>query len=141
MLQKVLSSVMENKYVRGTVFVLQDVRYYFKLLREKRDRSKDRQRGESRLSNQCRHPQELQKKKIRNGQKLKLFKKEYLLVTFLDEDNCDDHTVDTKNTSHDNGNDGFHDKVRLEDTHGSDTNSRLSGTISSTEICLVIKKI
>jgi len=51
MLQKVLSSVMENKYVRGTVFVLQDVRYYFKLLREKRDRSKDRQRGESRLSN------------------------------------------------------------------------------------------
>jgi len=46
MLQKVLRTFLN--YLIG---VLQDVRYYFKLLREKRDRSKDRQRGESRLSN------------------------------------------------------------------------------------------
>lgn len=37
--------------------------------------------------------------------------------TLLSQDDSNDHTVDTQDTSHDNGNDGFHNEFRLKDTH------------------------
>jgi len=42
-------------------------------------------------------------------------------LTFLDKDNGDDHTIDSQDTSHDNGNQRFHDNGRLPDTNAADT--------------------
>ena len=56
------------------------------------------------------------------------------MVTLLSDENGNDETVDTQDTSHDDGNDRLHDQFRLQDTHTADTNTTLSGTISSTQI-------
>jgi hypothetical protein len=42
-------------------------------------------------------------------------------------------TVDTDDSGHNDGDDGTHDEVRLHDSHGGDTDTRLSGTVSSTK--------
>ena len=42
--------------------------------------------------------------------------------------------VDTKNTSQDNGNDVLNHSSRVHDTHGGNTNTRLGGTIGSTDV-------
>ena len=56
------------------------------------------------------------------------------MSTFLDDDDSDDHTVDTQDTSHDNGHHGFHDEVGFQDTHGADTNTCLSATVGGSEV-------
>lgn len=56
------------------------------------------------------------------------------MVTFLNNDDSNDHTIDTENTSHDNWDHRFHDELRFEDTHGADTNSSFGRTISSTQV-------
>ena len=45
----------------------------------------------------------------------------------------DDKTVDGNNTSHDYGNDTFHDKLRSHDGHGGNTTARFRCTISGTK--------
>jgi hypothetical protein len=55
-----------------------------------------------------------------------------LLQTVGDQDR-DDKTVDTNNTSHDDGNNVLDDQVRAEDTHGADTDTSLGGTVGGTE--------
>lgn len=37
--------------------------------------------------------------------------------TFLEENNSDDQTINSKNTSHDDWNDGLDDELRLEYSH------------------------
>ena len=43
--------------------------------------------------------------------------------TFLTDDDGDDHSVDSQNTGHDDGDDGFHDEVGLDDAHGANADS------------------
>jgi hypothetical protein len=50
-------------------------------------------------------------------------------------DDCDNKTVDTKDTSHNHRDDGLHDHLRTHDTHGSDSNARLGSSISSSKVC------
>lgn len=50
------------------------------------------------------------------------------------EDDSDDETIDTEDTSHNNGDDGLEDEVGLEDTHAADADARLGGTVGSTEV-------
>lgn len=47
----------------------------------------------------------------------------------------DNQTVDSNHTSHNNGDHRFHHKVRLVDTHGTDTDATLSGSICGTDAC------
>jgi len=55
-----------------------------------------------------------------------------LLQTVGDQDG-DDETVDTDNTSHDDGDNVLDDQVRAEDTHGADTDTSLGSTVGGTE--------
>jgi len=45
----------------------------------------------------------------------------------------DDETVDTNDTSHNDGNNVLDDEIRAEDTHGSDTNTGLGSTVRGTK--------
>ena len=45
-----------------------------------------------------------------------------------------DKTVDTQDTSHNNGDKRLEDQVGLENTDGSDTNTGLSGTVGGTQV-------
>ena len=54
-------------------------------------------------------------------------------LTSVSDQDSHDESVNTDNTSHDNGDNTLHDKVRTEDTHGRKTNTSLGGTIGSTE--------
>ena len=74
--------------------------------------------NERKLSSQCNHSQELHKSNS----------------TFLDDDDCDDHTVDTEDTSHDNRNNRFHDELWFENTHGADANTGLSTAVGCTKV-------
>ena len=58
----------------------------------------------------------------------------------MSNENGNDETVDTQDTSHDDGNDGLHDQFRLQDTHAADTNTTLSSTISSTQILNLVRR-
>jgi len=51
--------------------------------------------------------------------------------TFLNDNDSNNHTIDTQDTSHDNWNNGFHNKIGFKDTHGADTNSCFGTTVSS----------
>lgn len=51
-----------------------------------------------------------------------------------DEDGGSDEAVDTQHTSHDNGDDVFHNLSRVGDTHRGDTNSGLSSTVGGTQV-------
>lgn len=55
-------------------------------------------------------------------------------VTSLDDDDGDDHAVDTQDTGHDHGNNWFHDQFGLEDTHRADSNAGFCAPISSSKI-------
>jgi len=59
-------------------------------------------------------------------------KGQVLLQTIRDK-NRDDETVDTDDTSHNDGDNVLDDKIGSEDTHGSDTDTRLGGTVGGTE--------
>ena len=56
------------------------------------------------------------------------------LLTLALENNGNDKTVDTKDTSHNDWNEGLENEITLEDTNGGDTNTGLSSTVSSTEV-------
>ncbi len=57
------------------------------------------------------------------------------MLTLRLQNHSHDQTIDTQDTRHDNGYDGFEDKVGLEDSHRGNTDSTLSGSISSSEVC------
>lgn len=69
-----------------------------------------------------------------------LFDCEFLLKcaikrgTFLCEDDCNDHTIDPKDTCHNHWNDGFHYDFRLENTHAADSDPTLCGPVGSSEV-------
>ena len=50
------------------------------------------------------------------------------------EDDANDKTVDTEDTSHNNGDKGLVDEVWLEDTDGADTNTGLGSTVGGTQV-------
>ena len=52
----------------------------------------------------------------------------------MDDDDSNDHTVDTQDTSHDDLDDGFHDKFGFKDTHWANTNTCFSATVGSTKV-------
>ena len=54
-------------------------------------------------------------------------------ITLATNDDSSQETVETQDTSHDNWKDRFHDKFWLEDTHGGDTDSGFSSTVSRSE--------
>ena len=54
--------------------------------------------------------------------------------TFLGENHSHDHAINTKNTSHNHGNDGFHYKFRFQDSHTADPDTTFSCTIGSSEV-------
>ena len=43
-------------------------------------------------------------------------------------------TVNTQDTSHNNGNEGLEDKLGLQDTDGGNTDTSLGGTVGSTQV-------
>ena len=57
-----------------------------------------------------------------------------MIVTSLDDDDGDDHAVDTQDTGHDDGYDGFHDEFWFEDTHGADADSCFCGSVGGSEV-------
>jgi hypothetical protein len=54
--------------------------------------------------------------------------------TFLDNDDGDDHTIDTENTGHDDWHNRLHDQLWLENTHGTDSDSSLCTSVGGTEV-------
>jgi len=56
-----------------------------------------------------------------------------LLLEVVGNQDGDDETVDTNDTSHNDGNNVLDDEVRAEDTHGGNTDTRLGGTVGSTD--------
>ena len=54
--------------------------------------------------------------------------------TFLNDDNSNNHTIDTEDTSHNNGDNRLHDKLGFEDTHGTDANSSFGTTVGGSEV-------
>ena len=54
--------------------------------------------------------------------------------TFLDDDDGDDHTINTEDTSHDDWDDGLHDKFGFEDTHGADSDTGFGGTVGGSKV-------
>lgn len=58
-----------------------------------------------------------------------------LLRQAVGDEDGHDETVDTNDTSHNNGNNVLDDKVRAEDTHGGDTDTRLGGTVGGAQAC------
>ena len=53
---------------------------------------------------------------------------------FLKEDDSNDKAINTQNTSHDYWDNRFDDHIWLEDTHGRNTDTTLSGSISCSEV-------
>ena len=53
----------------------------------------------------------------------------------------DNKTVDTENTSHNNGDEGLVNKLGLEDTDGADTNTGLGSTVSGTQVYKMSQKL
>ena len=58
----------------------------------------------------------------------------YSSFTFLHDNDGDDHTVNTENTSHDDGYDGLHDEFGLENTHRADTDACFGASVGGTEV-------
>lgn len=58
----------------------------------------------------------------------------YRKNTSLDNDDSNDHTIDTQDTCHDDRNHRFHDEIGFEDTHRTDANSCFSWPIGSSEV-------
>lgn len=54
--------------------------------------------------------------------------------TFLGENHSHYHAINTKNTSHDHWNDGFHYNFRFQDSHTADPDTTFSCTIGSSEV-------
>jgi hypothetical protein len=48
---------------------------------------------------------------------------------------CNDDTINTQDTSHDNGDEASDDQVRTKDTDSGETDTSLSGTVSGTKTC------
>lgn len=48
-------------------------------------------------------------------------------------EDSNDQSIDSDNTSHDHGDDGFHNQLRSHDTHSCNTCSWLGGSVSCTE--------
>jgi hypothetical protein len=57
----------------------------------------------------------------------------HVLLQIVGDEDRDDETVDTNDTSHNDGDNVLHDEVRSENTHGSDTDTGLCGTVSGTQ--------
>ena len=57
-----------------------------------------------------------------------------IVLTGAGDDDWDNQSVDTKDTSHNNGDDGLDDKFRLEDSHGANTYARLGSTVCSAHV-------
>jgi len=55
------------------------------------------------------------------------------LTCTLDDDG-NNEAINTEHTSHDHGNDISHHQLGVHDTHGRNTNTRLSGSVRSTDI-------
>ena len=55
-------------------------------------------------------------------------------LTGAGDDNRDNETVDTEDTSHDNGDDGLDDELGLENSDGADADARLGSTVSGTHV-------
>ena len=55
-------------------------------------------------------------------------------LTGTGDDDGDNETVDTEDTSHDNGNNGLDDELGLEDGDGADADARFGSTVGSAEI-------
>ena len=56
------------------------------------------------------------------------------VLTGARDDDRDNQTVDTKDTSHDNGDDGLDNEFGLEDGHGADSYARLGCTVCGTHV-------
>ena len=54
----------------------------------------------------------------------------------LEDEEGDNKAIDSQNTSHDNWDDGFEDELRLEDSHGGDSDSGLGGSVGSSQVFL-----
>lgn len=52
----------------------------------------------------------------------------------MDDNDGDDHTVDTEDTSHDDRDDWFHDELGFEDTHGADAHTGFGATVGGAEV-------
>ena len=52
----------------------------------------------------------------------------------MNDDDSDNHTVDTEDTGHDNRNNRFHDEFGFENTHGTDTNTGFGAAIGGTKV-------
>lgn len=62
-----------------------------------------------------------------------LLEKIVFTVYTVGNQSSNNQTVDSDNTSHDNGDDGFHDKLRSHDRHRSDTCARFSCPIGCSQ--------
>ena len=56
--------------------------------------------------------------------------------TSLTDDDGNDHTVDTQDTSHDDGNERFHDYSGSPDRNAADACACLGSTIGCSEVCM-----
>ena len=56
------------------------------------------------------------------------------VLTGARDDDWDNQTVDTKDTSHDDGDDWLDDEFGLEDSHGANTYARLGSTVCSAHV-------
>lgn len=64
----------------------------------------------------------------------------YLIrLTLSLEDDGNDETIDTQDTSHNNGDDWLEDKFGLEDTHAWNTDSTLSSSIGCTQVYQIVR--
>jgi len=68
-------------------------------------------------------------------------KKCIILHTGVGNNSSNDQTVDTQDTSHNTWNNTSHDKILVDDTQVSNTNTCLSSTVCTTKICELNKII
>ena len=57
-----------------------------------------------------------------------------IVLTGAGDDDRDNQSVNTKDTSHDNGDDRLDDECGLEDSHGANTYARLGSTVCSAHV-------
>ena len=57
-----------------------------------------------------------------------------IVLTGAGDDDRDNQSVNTKDTSHDNGDDRLDDEFGLEDSHGANTYARLGSTVCSAHV-------
>jgi len=55
------------------------------------------------------------------------------VLTSVSDQDRDDKSVNTDNTSHNNGNNTLHDQIGTEDTHGGETDTRLGSAVGSSK--------